>query len=162
MWMSGHITSRLPWSCRSSGRRCWSGHHPPPLLLVFCLSILGCCLPISFSVFCRPLLLPPCTVPCKNVLARPDDWETCPYHIIMFAFFHCTQKVFIGSNALPNFTQRPMSMCYGEKVLLALMKIGQLIFRFTQISDYQQNIDVSPPPLSLSLSLSLSLWFIWG
>ena len=29
---------------------------------------------------CRPLLLPPCTVPCKIVLASPDDLDTCPNH----------------------------------------------------------------------------------
>ena len=42
------------------------------------LSILLCCLPTSFSVclFFFPLL----TVPCKMILARPDEWETCPYH----------------------------------------------------------------------------------
>ena len=27
-----------------------------------------------------PCLLPPFAVPCKMVLARPDEWETCPYH----------------------------------------------------------------------------------
>ena len=30
--------------------------------------------------FCRPLFLPPCTVPCKIVLASPDDLDTCPNH----------------------------------------------------------------------------------
>ena len=29
---------------------------------------------------CRPLLLPPCPVPCKIVLASPDDFDTCPNH----------------------------------------------------------------------------------
>ena len=55
----------------------------------------------SHLLFCRPLLLPPCTVPCKNVLERPDDWEMCPYHISLH-FFHCGKKVFVGSNALLN------------------------------------------------------------
>ena len=30
--------------------------------------------------FCLPCLFPPFTVPCKMVFARPDEWETCPYH----------------------------------------------------------------------------------
>ena len=32
----------------------------------------------SQRFFCRPLLLPPCTVPCKIVLASPDDLDKCP------------------------------------------------------------------------------------
>ena len=35
----------------------------------------------SFHLFfCLPCLLPSFTVPCKIVLARPDEQETCPYH----------------------------------------------------------------------------------
>ena len=34
----------------------------------------------SQRFFCRPLLLPPCTVPCKIVLASPGDLDTCPNH----------------------------------------------------------------------------------
>ena len=34
----------------------------------------------SHLFFCLPCLLPPFTVPCKMVLARPDERETCPYH----------------------------------------------------------------------------------
>ena len=34
----------------------------------------------SHLFFCLPCLLPPFTVPCKMVLARPDEWETCQYH----------------------------------------------------------------------------------
>ena len=40
----------------------------------------------SHLLFYCPLLLPPCTVPCKNALARPDAWQMCPYHIHKFAF----------------------------------------------------------------------------
>ena len=35
---------------------------------------------------CLPCLLPPFTVPCKMVLARPDEPETCPYHCNMHLF----------------------------------------------------------------------------
>ena len=34
----------------------------------------------SQRFFCQPLLLPPCTFPCKFVLASPDDLDTCPNH----------------------------------------------------------------------------------
>ena len=42
--------------------------------------------PVHFSMLsshlflCRSRLLPPFTVPCKMVLARPDERETCSYH----------------------------------------------------------------------------------
>ena len=34
----------------------------------------------SQRFFCRPLLLPHCTVLCKIVLASPNDLDTCPNH----------------------------------------------------------------------------------
>ena len=34
----------------------------------------------SHLFFCLPCRLPPFNVPCKMVLARPDERETCPYH----------------------------------------------------------------------------------
>ena len=33
-----------------------------------------------------PLLLPPCTVPCKIVLVSPADLDTCPNHIHLHFF----------------------------------------------------------------------------
>ena len=35
---------------------------------------------------CLPCLLPPFTVPCKIVLARPDEWETWPYNCSLCLF----------------------------------------------------------------------------
>ena len=35
---------------------------------------------------CLPCLHPHITVPCKMVLARPDEWETCPYHFSLHLF----------------------------------------------------------------------------
>ena len=49
---------------------------------------------LSFHRFlCLPLHLPPGTVPCRIVLASPDDLVTCPYHFslrlpLQFASFH--------------------------------------------------------------------------
>ena len=40
----------------------------------------------SHLFFCLPCLLPPFTVSCKMVLARPDKWETCPYHCSLCLF----------------------------------------------------------------------------
>ena len=46
---------------------------------------------LFFSLSC---LLPPFTVPCKMVLARPDERETCPYHCCLLLFFYGGQEVF--------------------------------------------------------------------
>ena len=40
----------------------------------------------SHLFLCPPCLLPPFTVPCKMVLARPDEWETWPYHCSLHLF----------------------------------------------------------------------------
>ena len=40
----------------------------------------------SHLFLCLPCLLPPFTVPCKMVLARPDERETWPYHCSLRLF----------------------------------------------------------------------------
>ena len=40
----------------------------------------------SHLFFCLPCLLPLFTVPCKMVLARPDEQETCLYHCSLRLF----------------------------------------------------------------------------
>ena len=40
----------------------------------------------SHLFLCLPCLLPPFTVPCKMVLARPDEQETWPYHCSLHLF----------------------------------------------------------------------------
>ena len=40
----------------------------------------------SHLFFCLPLLRPPCTVPCRIVLASPVDLVTCPYHFSLRRF----------------------------------------------------------------------------
>ena len=40
----------------------------------------------SHLFLCLPCLLPPFTVPCKVVLARPDEWETWSYHCSLHLF----------------------------------------------------------------------------
>ena len=41
---------------------------------------------LSYLFFCLPCLLSPFIVLCKVVLARPDEWETCPYHFSLRLF----------------------------------------------------------------------------
>ena len=40
----------------------------------------------SHRFLCLPLHLPPWTVPCRIVLASPDDRATCPYHFSLRLF----------------------------------------------------------------------------
>ena len=40
----------------------------------------------SHLLLCLPCLLPPFTLPCKMVLARPDKQQTCPYHCSLCLF----------------------------------------------------------------------------
>ena len=40
----------------------------------------------SHPFLCLPCFLPSFTVPCKMVVARPDERETCPYHFSMCLF----------------------------------------------------------------------------
>ena len=40
----------------------------------------------SHLFFCLSCLLPLFTAPCKMVLARTDEWETCPYHCSLRLF----------------------------------------------------------------------------
>ena len=40
----------------------------------------------SHLFYCPPCLLPPFTVPCKMVLARPDERKTWPYHCSLLLF----------------------------------------------------------------------------
>ena len=40
----------------------------------------------SHLFFCLPVLLLPCTVPCRIVLASPEDLVMCPYHFSLRRF----------------------------------------------------------------------------
>ena len=52
----------------------------------------------SHLFFCLPCLLPPFSVPCKMVLARPNEQETCPDHFILSLYDR--QAVFVWSDCL--------------------------------------------------------------
>ena len=49
----------------------------------------------SHLFLCLPCLLPPFTVPCKMVLAKPDERETCSYHFGLH-FFTMVRKSSYG------------------------------------------------------------------
>ena len=50
----------------------------------------------SHLFLCLPYFLPLFAVPCKIVLARPDERETCPYHCNLRLFTMVSRKVFEG------------------------------------------------------------------
>ena len=52
----------------------------------------------SHLFLCPPCLLPPVTVPCKMLLARPDELETWPYHCSLSLYNG--QEVFMWSDCL--------------------------------------------------------------
>ena len=54
----------------------------------------------SHRFLCLPLRLPPWTVPCRIVLASPDDCVTCLYHFSLS--FHWSQEVFIRPDGVSN------------------------------------------------------------
>ena len=51
----------------------------------------------SHLFLCLPCLLPPFTVPCKMVLARPDERETGPYHcgLRLFTIVRCFYTLYL-------------------------------------------------------------------
>ena len=53
----------------------------------------------SHLIFCLPRLLPPCTVPCKMVFARPEDLVMCPYHL-SFRLLTVVKKTYLLLNDL--------------------------------------------------------------
>ena len=55
-------------------------------------------LKLSPRPFCLPCRLPLFTVPCKMVLARPDERETCPYHF-SFPLFAMVRRSSCRSSA---------------------------------------------------------------
>ena len=79
------IESSIPYLRGSLGYHRWFCNQFPPVLrcplgldeLQACPFPIVCLSP-SFSV--RLVFFPPFTVPCKMVLARPDERETCPNH----------------------------------------------------------------------------------
>ena len=53
----------------------------------------------SHLFLCLPCLLPFFTVPCKVILARPDERETCPYHFCL-RLFTMVRGVLVWSDCL--------------------------------------------------------------
>ena len=95
----------------------------------------------SHLFLCLPLCLPPWTVPCRIVLASPDDRVTCPYHFTRSSTLAKTILQRTLQEGRRRGKQRPPTVsqnCRGGSVPC----MAQLVCLF----------------LSLSLSLSLFLW----
>ena len=79
-----------PWGTRTTDDFATSFLHFPPFsaaLWDLANSRSVHSLMLSSQLFvCLPCLLPPSTVPCKMVLARPDELETWPYHCSLRLF----------------------------------------------------------------------------
>ena len=85
--LSSSALSYIPYPRGSLGHHSWFRNQFSPYFAVLhCPMRLGelkAC-PFRDVVFspllCRPCLLSSSTVPCKMILDRPDEQETCPYH----------------------------------------------------------------------------------
>ena len=63
---------------------------------------------LSSHLFFCLLFLSHFTVPCKMVLVRPDEWETCPYHFSLWLYSHthlvrlCISHGSLSTGAVPD------------------------------------------------------------
>ena len=64
----------------------------------------------SHRFLCLPLRLPPWTVPCRIVLASPDDRVTCPYHFSL-RLFTVVKRSSYGLMAFPILVSFPHWLC---------------------------------------------------
>ena len=88
-----HLILSIPESLGSFGHHRWFRNQFPPFFHVLhCPWDLANSRPVhslglsSHLFLCLPCLLPPFTVPCKMVLARPDERETWQYHCSLRLF----------------------------------------------------------------------------
>ena len=102
MLSSWSLSTSIPLPPGSLGHHKWFHSQFPPFSL-FSTALWDLANPrpvhsliLSSHLFCYlPCLLLPFTVPCKMLLARPDELETCPYH--------CSLRLFtmVGSSCGP-------------------------------------------------------------
>ena len=92
------LTARVVWAPQKISQPVFSIFPCSPLPSGSCQNVHS--LMLSSHLFlCLPCLLPPFTVPCKMVLARPDERETWPYHCGLRLF----TMVFVWSDCLLDF-----------------------------------------------------------
>ena len=73
----------------------------------------GLSLTLSFHLFlCLPCFLPPFTVPCKMVLARPDERETCPYHLLETKTCNLLDTETVSSHSFCQIEEAQMMFAY--------------------------------------------------
>ena len=91
---SPSLTFTYPLTARALGHHRWLHNQFPPFSPVlhcplWLCELQDCAFPdVVFSLLCLSSLffLPPFIVPRKMVLARPDEWETRPYHFSLHLF----------------------------------------------------------------------------
>ena len=112
----------------------------------------------SHLFFCLPLLLPPCAVPCRIVLANPVDLVTCPYHFSLRRFTVVKRsswgRVLLRTSSLEmwylwvmqrNFLRHLISMA------CILLSVSAVI---VQDSQAYRNMDMTRERISLIFELS--------
>ena len=99
--------------------------------------------------FCLPCLLPPFTVPCKMVLARPDERETCLYHFSLRLF----TMVRSSSDPIANICASEPS----HSLVSSVSPLATIDFSFCSLLHPQS----PPPPLSFfSLTMKYCIPFL--
>ena len=88
----------------------------------------------SHHFLCLPLRLPPWTVPCRTVLASPDDHVTCLYHFSLRLFIEVRKS------------------SYGPMAFPILAFTFSLVMWFLYISNQKQWSPASPPTSKRSSS----------
>ena len=114
----------------------------------------------SHLFFCLSLLLSPCTVPCRIVLASPQDLVMCPYHFSLLRF----TVVFVRPNGLPSsvshlFVGDVVSVCDAEELseashlhgLYILLSVSAVSVQYSQA---YRNVDMTRERISLIFELS--------
>ena len=79
--------------------------------------------------FCPLCLLPPLTVPCKMVLARPDERETCPYHCSL-RFFTMVRRSTYGLNACWILARTSSLLAWSLYEMRSILRYPWLMFFF--------------------------------
>ena len=127
----------------------------------------------SHRFFCLPIRLPPWTVPCRIVLASPDDRVTCLYHFSLRLF--TGQEVFIQPSAFPILAVTSSLVMWSLYEILRNLR-KHLLFSacillsmsavMVHISHAYKNMDMARERISLTLELmvmflSFQMILVW-
>ena len=137
----------------------------------------------SHCFLCLPLHLPPWTVPCRIVLASPDDRVTCPYHFSLrlftevrrssyglMAFTSSLVMAFTSSLVLRSLYEIPrslrknlissacilLSMCLRKHLIYNACILLSISAVMVHVSHAYKNIDMARECISLILDLMMA------